>query len=293
MKKMKCENYECYSTTKKSPIDPLIHFKTRMGHVELIIKTLKGMRPDELDIFIEKLTKNFADAAEGYSINQEVFNWSNIREGLELLPNFPDLERHLFLYICKTLKLPQDYTPDQGEIELVFFDRLKAGEVVSFQCVKTFVDVYGREEGIEVYKQIVPHINRKRNEDNPEELPKDPKTLTLHEHTKRCINSWCNIGLVDFSYCALDDFKVIYRFDRCLVPDVLKEFNDPDLAYLASCYLGDHPSRNEGRVIRMRRTQTLQHSEFCDELYWNNLVHPDTEQPSLEFTKNIGKDLVE
>ncbi|MGC9778022.1 MAG: hypothetical protein HZR80_02130 [Candidatus Heimdallarchaeota archaeon] len=40
----------------------------------------------------------------------------------------------------------------------------------------------------------------------------------------------------------------------------------------------------------MRRTQTLHHGDFCDELYWNNVVHPNAEQPSLEFTKKLGKE---
>jgi hypothetical protein len=39
----------------------------------------------------------------------------------------------------------------------------------------------------------------------------------------------------------------------------------------------------------MRRTQTLHHAPFCDELYWNNYVHPNTEHPSLEFIEKIGK----
>jgi len=40
----------------------------------------------------------------------------------------------------------------------------------------------------------------------------------------------------------------------------------------------------------MRRTQTLHHGDFCDDLYWNNVVHPNAEQPSLEFTKKLGKE---
>lgn len=71
--------------------------------------------------------------------------------------------------------------------------------------------------------------------------------------------------------------------------EVLKDFNDPDIAYLCSCYLRDSPSNNEGYIVHMRKTQTLHHAKFCDEFYWNNYVHPDAEQPSLEFVENMGK----
>ncbi|MHA1200745.1 MAG: hypothetical protein ACTSQF_15605 [Candidatus Heimdallarchaeaceae archaeon] len=188
------------------------------------------------------------------------------------------------------MNLPQDYTSDDGKVELLFYNRIKVGEAVSYYLVRTFVDVYGREEGTEIYKQIVPYLIRERKENDPEELPDDPKTKTILELNKSSIESWCSIGMADFSSYLFDEFKIVYRFDKCLIPEVLKEFNDPDLAYLASCYLGDNPEMNKDRVIHMRRTQTLQHSDFCDEMYWNNIVHPDTEQPSLEFTKNIGEE---
>jgi len=69
----------------------------------------------------------------------------------------------------------------------------------------------------------------------------------------------------------------------------VKDFDDPDIAYLATCYIGDNPEWNKDKIIHMRRTQTLHHAKFCDEMYWNNYVHPDAEQPTLEFIEDIGK----
>jgi hypothetical protein len=288
---MKCGNFKYYSETNKSPVDPMMHFKARMRRVDIALKALKEMNPEDMTRFIAQLKDNFVEDTDGYHIDKQLFDWKAIREKLEILPNFPELETSVFLYICKTLKVPQNYTPDQGEIELLYYDRIKAVESLTYHIVKTFTDVYGREEGIEIYKEIVPFFIRDMKQENPEDLPEDPKTKTVHKMVEGAIESWRVHGLADFSYCILDDYRVIYRFDKCLIPEVLREYNDPDLAYLASCYIGDNPEWTKDRVIHMRRTQTLQHSEFCDELYWNNLAHPDAEQPDLEFTKNIGKEV--
>jgi len=288
---MKCENFKCYCETKKGPSNPMLHFKARLGRVNVALQGMKELRPDELPVLTAKLLENYKEATGNYSIQYTLFDWKEIREGLEILPNFPDLEKYVFLYTCKTLEIPEDYTPEQGEIELLFFNRIKAVETVTYHIVKSFTDVYGREDGIELYKELVPYFVRDMKKKNPEKLPEDPKTKTVHEMVEGAIKSWCDIGMADFAYCILDDYRVIYRFDKCMIPEVLRKYNDPDLAYLASCYIGDHPEWTKDRVIHMRRTQTLQHSEFCDEFYWNNLVYPDAEQPDLVFTAKIGKEM--
>ncbi len=287
---MKIENHKCFSLTKKGLVDPMIHMKARLGRVDSVLKFLRNMRPEDLNLYITKLMINFSEAVGEYDFDPKVFDWEQIREDLLVVHNFPELEKSVFLYICKTLQLPEDYTTNQGEVELLFYARIKAGEAVSYYLVRTFIDIYGKEEGTKIYKQIVPHLIREMKERENSEEPENPETLTIHDLRKRNIESWCNCGLADFSYHIFDDYKIVYRFDKCLVPEVLKEFNDPNIAYLASCYMGDHPEMNKDKVIHMRRTQTLQHSEFCDEFYWNNLVHPDAEQPSLEFVEKMGKD---
>ena len=104
------------------------------------------------------------------------------------------------------------------------------------------------------------------------------------------IENWCKIGMADFVCGNIDEHMAIFRFDSCYAHETLKEFNDPDIAYAASCYASDLPVFNKGRIIKLRRTQTLHHGDFCDELYWDSRVHDNPEQPSLEFTKKLGKE---
>ncbi|MHA1954296.1 MAG: hypothetical protein ACW96U_10160, partial [Candidatus Heimdallarchaeaceae archaeon] len=185
---------------------------------------------------------------------------------------------------------PENYKNDQREIEVPYFDLRKAGERISYYLVRTLVDTYGKEEGTEIYKQIAPELIKEYRSKVQSEKPEDPKSVTILDSNKRSIESWCKVGLADFASCIIDDYKVVYRFDSCLTPEALKDFNDPDIAYLSSCYLADIPEFNEGRIIHLRRTQTLHHAKFCDEFYWNNDVYPDAEQPDLEYTEKMGKE---
>ncbi|UCG00790.1 MAG: hypothetical protein JSW11_14365 [Candidatus Heimdallarchaeota archaeon] len=88
---------------------------------------------------------------------------------------------------------------------------------------------------------------------------------------------------------TFDDYIILYRIDKCGVHETLKDFADPDDAYLCSCYIGDTEDYNRGEIIHLRRTQTLHHGDFCDELYWNNELYKDVKQPSLAFTKSLGE----
>jgi len=288
---MKIENYKCFSLTYKEKFTPEEFIKTRLQRVDIVLKFFKTIKPEDLNIYVSNLNDKFSEIIGNYEFNGDAFNWNSIRQDLKLLPNFPDLEKLVFLFVCKTINLPENYVHEQGEIESIYFDLRKTSERISYHLVRTLVDTYGKEEGTEIYKQIVPNLIRELRSKVESEKPKDPKTVTILDSNKRSIESWCRVGLADFASCIIDDYKVVYRFDSCLTPESLKEFNDPDIAYLSSCYLADVPEFNEGRIIHLRRTQTLHHGEFCDEFYWNNLVYPDAEQPTLEFIKNMGKDL--
>jgi hypothetical protein len=288
---MKIDNHKCFSLTKRGISNPQEFIKNRFRRVDTVTKYFKMIHPEDLNLYISNLIEKFNEFAGNFTFNTEAFDWKVLREDLEILPNFPELEKLIFHYICKTIKLPDDYTSNLGEIELGYFDRIKALERVSYFLVKTFTDTYGKEIGTEIYKEIVPYLLEDMRSRDTSEEPDDPKTVTVLESHERCLDSWCKSGLADFSYCLFDDYKVVYRFDSCLTPEALKEFDDPDIAYLSSCYIGDVPEFNIGRTINLRRTQTLHHAKFCDELYWNDHVHPNAEQPSLEFTENIGKDI--
>ncbi|NPD88612.1 MAG: hypothetical protein HGN29_07800 [Asgard group archaeon] len=287
---MKTESHKCYSLTKKGNINPSNVIKERMERTDLVIKFFHKLKPEDLNLYINTLKDKLDEIVGDYEFDESAFDWEFLREGNEVLSDFPDFEKTVFLWICKTLKIPDTYHSEKGAIELVYFDEIKSKARLPYYRVKTFAEMYGKEEGIEIYKQVVQEVIKALKSKYMPPKPPNPESITILASNKGSIESWRRIGLVDFTYCIFDDFKIIYRFDNCLTPEALKDFNDPDIAYLATCYIGDAPEWNKDKIIHMRRTQTLHHAKFCDEFYWNNYVHPDAEQPSLEFTRNMGKD---
>jgi hypothetical protein len=287
---MKIENHKCFSLTNRGKFEPEKIIKAQLEKVDATIRMFNRIKPDDLESYITHLISKFGEIIGNYDFESGAFNWELLRKDTKLLQNYPELEQLIFLYTCMVLEVPKDYESKLGEIELDFFDWIKVLRRIPYFLVKTIVDIHGKEKGIEIYKQTVPHYLDELISKNPPREHEDPEAITIIEFNERQTKAWCECGLGDFTVCTYDDYKIVYRFDSCLTPEALKEFNDPDIAYLSSCYVSDHPKFNEGRVIHLRRTQTLHHSEFCDELYWNNLVYPNTEHPPIDFIENMGKD---
>ena len=94
--------------------------------------------------------------------------------------------------------------------------------------------------------------------------PEKPPDMTMKEKGDRMVKTWIDFGLADFARLDIDDHKVLFRFDSCLTPEAMKDLNDPEWAYLSSCYVTDAPEFNYGPQ-RLRRTQTLHTAPWCDE----------------------------
>ncbi|MFW9853342.1 MAG: hypothetical protein ACFFDS_10375 [Candidatus Thorarchaeota archaeon] len=217
---MKIENYKCFSLTKNQKFKPEEFIKGRLERVDYVLKSFKKIKPEDLNIYVSNLNDKINEIVGDYAFDVDVFNWNSINQDLSVLPNFPELEKLVFLFVCKTINLPENYVNEQGEIETIYFDLRKAIERTSYYLVRTLADIYGKEEGTEIYKQIAPNIlneyiskaEREKPKDVAEE-PIDPKTIMIHDFNKNSTEAWCKVGLVDCTSCILDDYKVVYRFE--------------------------------------------------------------------------------
>lgn len=54
----------------------------------------------------------------------------------------------------------------------------------------------------------------------------DYKRKTQRESGEKAIKGWTETGLGDFTSCFFDDYKVLFRFDKCVIHEALKDFND-------------------------------------------------------------------
>ncbi|MFX0183492.1 MAG: L-2-amino-thiazoline-4-carboxylic acid hydrolase [Candidatus Hodarchaeota archaeon] len=284
---MKVKVFNCYNEDAEGKINLINTIKRAFNTTDIVLSKLKEMNQEILDTYIITLKEKLNGIVKDFELDLNQFELESTTNELGLLREQSELQKAILRFFFHSLALPADYNPEEGEVTILYSNEIKTGSRFSYHRVKTLVELLGKEQGSELYKKIVPDLIKEMKKESKVNETKNPKEITLNDQRKRSIETWCRIGLVDFTVAVFDDYKVLYRFDKCGVHEALKEFPDPDIAYLASCYSGDVKEFNEGKVVHMRRTQTLHHGAFCDELYWNNIIYKDTEQPSLAFTESL------
>ncbi|MHA2366980.1 MAG: hypothetical protein ACXAC7_23710 [Candidatus Hodarchaeales archaeon] len=275
---MQVKTFNCYDPNAKEKINPFNIIKEHLKQSDLIFKHLKEFRPEIIKDYFTNFYKRLSKVISVFHIESTIFTTNTIKRNLIILPEFPDIIEIIIQFICKSLELPIDY--HQGEIDILFFNQRKTRERLSYFRVKSLEDTLGLEESTILYKRIVPYL--------VQQMKIKVKDITLKAFCEGMVNRWCEMGLGDFTRGIIDDYQHLYRFDRCMVYEVLKDFDDPNIAYLCSCYFADHPEFNKGRTIHLRRTQTLHNGDFCDDFSWDHDIYPHVAQPPLEFSKKLG-----
>ncbi len=289
---MKVETHKAYNPRKRIKVNPQEKIGQCFKWTNHMLRHLDDIRPDMTNKYIHALNGRLLDAVREFRVVPPSFDAEEMLKGLSHLGNHPDLQDLIIRFMCKHLDLPADHKPGPEEIEVLSLNDARAGRRLSYHRVKALVDLLGREEGIPLYKEVVNRIlvaERVESEQNKKERLRGEKEILSAEYVERAVKAWTDYGLADFTVAVIDDHKVLYRFDSCLTHEALRDFDDPDIAYLASCYVGDAEEFNTGKTRHLRRTQTLHHGDFCDELYWDVDFHTDPEQPPLEFTRTLGK----
>ena len=291
---MLIKSYNCYNDQAEGKINPMNIIGQTFRTTDIVITKLREIKPEFLENYVTALTRKLNTLVKTKKSNSNLFDLKDFTSELNVLSNYPELLKAILNFITHTLMIPKGYKPEQGEINLLYSNIFKAREIFSYHRVKTFVELLGNKKGSIIYKKIVPDLIIDMNKQKIQNIDKtkDPTAFTVTEQRDNAIETRCRIGLVDFTAVTFDDYMVLYRFDKCGVHEALKEFADPDIAYLCSCYLGDAEGFNDGKIIHMRRTQTLHHGKFCDEFYWNDMVHKNPDQPSLQFTESLEEKVI-
>ncbi|NHK30035.1 MAG: hypothetical protein FK730_01700 [Asgard group archaeon] len=282
---MEIKNYECYNEKAEIEIEPNAWIQNHSGSMNSVIKYLTEFKPDFVEEYIQHLKKRIKNAIDAIEKKEGFYDFPADEEKYEFLDKYPDLReltREFFLLHMNPLKKS---SKDPKKFIVFGLNESKAFRRISYLRVKSFAEMLGKDEGIKLYTKILSRMIEELSKKYPQK-----SDITISESRENAHKSWCAIGMADFTYCILDEHLAVYRFDSCFAHEALKDFNDPDIAYYASCYGADLPAFNNGRIIKLRRTQTLHHDDFCDELYWDSRVHKNPKHPSIDFIKNMGKE---
>ena len=288
--KVKVESYQAYNPKALMKFKLGKRLKDSYTKTNDILGRVEEIRPDIIDEFIDAFGSRISDVIGETVIDINLECVIELIQDLDYLKNNSNLLLLLTRYIIFQLEIPSELGNLDREIEVYSFNHARENERLRYYLAKACPDILGREQGIEFWKRIVTLTLRDARvefESREKERIKSGKNeICMIEGSDGAIKWWIETGVGDFTRAILDDHKILYRFDKCITPEVLKDLDDPEFAYLSSCYIGDAPGFNFGRRF-LRRTQTLHTSSFCDELYWDPRVHDEPEQPSLEFTKKL------
>ena len=275
--------YKCYNGETKLEFNPVVKMRENIKKTDTIIKHLMKLRKKVAPDYVEALIKRLLGQVNAYTIDTKSISLKAIEKELIHL-NHNDLLTNLIIrFMAKNLAIPENSKIKSKNTEFTCLNRSKAFEGLNYFRVKAFTDILGKEEGLKLYTEILRLLVKEMNSSM-----KINESVTVKDRNERAVKHWCKEGVGDFTFKLYDNDKVIYRFDRCVTHEALKDFNDPDIAYIASCFIGDIEEFNEVDPIHLRRTQTLHHGDFCDELYWDTRVHNNPKQPSLDYTRKIG-----
>ena len=287
---MKVESWKAYNPDAIIKAKLGERLQTSYRKTNTILGYVKEINEDIFDDFVSAF-QNRIDFVRGTEGNIDSESISELIQDYDHLKNNDELTILATQYVFHHLKIPMDLEHLDKEIEVTSFNDACENERLMYYLAKAGADVLGNKEGIEFWKKVVA-LRLRDDRIEYEKIIKErertgQKGPTMIENSDGAIKRWTSIGLGDFTRCIMDDHKILYRFDKCVTHEVLKDLNDPEYAYISSCYIGDAPEYNFG-IKFLRRTQTLHHGQFCDELYWDSRVHENPEQPSLEFTKKMA-----
>jgi hypothetical protein len=287
---MSGESYKAYNPESMQIYKLGDRLKQSFNKVNKIHGYVKEINSDLFEkysqAFKRKLSEVVKDSNRGIDSNAVV----ELTKDLEYLDNNPEFVTLVMRYFMYELELETDFKDLAGEFEVTSFNDVREVRRLGYYLAKSCADIMGHDEGVKLWKKIVAlqHRDLKIEIEAAMNKQEKPPQITMRERGDRFVKNWIDYGLADFARLDMDDHMVLFRFDKCLTPETMKELNDPEWAYLSSCYITDAPEFNFGPQ-RLRRTQTLHTASFCDEFYWDPNVYENPEQPSLELTENLGR----
>ncbi len=263
-----------------NPLDVITENCTRL---DTVLRYMTQLRPKRVTDYVRALEKRLSNEIGSFKVDIINLDLDDKLKNLEFLSRYCDLKNLIVLFSVKTMNLPVDYVPASEETEVGLLDWLKATNVFRYHRVKAIVDIMDREEGIQLWKDLVYRATEDAIKSSNEEIYPPIKEIT-EGWMREGETGQSNFELTVVSY---DDHKVALRFDRCPVFDSVKHLEDREIAYLSYCWTGESEKELNKKSRRKLTPQTLYQADYCLEFYWDNDVHPDAEPPTHDFWQTI------
>ena len=285
---MEIRSYKAYNPNSKMSINLKETVKRNFFTINIVLKYIQQLNPQIKDSYVSALKKRLADNIGNYRFKVSIFDLEKIAREFNFINVHHDLQELVALFTCKYLSLSNEFDPKEEEIQGLTLDWLRAQFILQYHRTGAFVDIMERDEGIQLWKDIVYAATKDSLKMREGEIRPPIKEFT-EMWIKRGEENENNTS--DFTLFIYDDYKVLLKVDRCGVHEAVKHLKDQEIAFFSYCWTGFVEDKLNQKVRRRRTTQTLHLNDCCDEFYWNNDVHPNAEQPSLDELMKLIEEL--
>ncbi len=159
--------------------------KSNFEQTDSVIKYFNKLKPNKLGKYLLGFQKRLNDEIKDFQIDIEFFNIETIEQNLSILNKYPELEKAIISFICKLLEFPIGLNTTEEEIEIRYFNIRKASSHLSYYRIKAIENIFEKEEATKLYKEIAKYLIKERKEQNPPEIPEDPRKVTRIESRER------------------------------------------------------------------------------------------------------------
>jgi hypothetical protein len=283
---MEIKSYNAYNPDSKMSFNPKEVIRRNFFTINIVLKYIQQLNSQISGNYLSALQKRLADTIGDYRFNVSLSALDQIAGEFNFINVHHDLQELVALFTCKYLRLSNEFYLMEEEIQGRTLDWLRAQFILQYHRTGAFVDIMERDEGIQLWKDIIFTATTDALENKEGEI---------HPPIREFTEMWIQRGeedennTSDFTLFIFDDYKVLLKVDRCGVHEAVKHLEDQEIAFLSYCWTGFVEDKLNKRSRRRRTTQTLHLSDYCDEFYWNNDVHPDAKQPTFdELAQWIG-----
>jgi hypothetical protein len=269
------EVYNGYNPKAMTEITVSDFLQNTLVRLEQMFEFLQQSSKELVGPFSTGLIEALSSQVNQKDIDQFLNECSVALEAHPLWNTLHKLSSFIFRFMLEQLDLSNIV---DGKANVFFLNAEKSENLISYMMISQLVKLAGRDSGIELWKGYVEYKAKHAPPREPTKF-KDMRDSMLANMNES--------GGFAFTIHDFDENMFVGRFDKCVVYDSLKDQDDPELAYYATCYSGMVIGNRRDWCLRMRRTQTLFSGDYCDELYWNREVYDEPEQPSLELTRRM------
>jgi hypothetical protein len=275
---MEYRTFKSYDPNVTREVSPAERVDSTFADTHKMIEYVQMKKPEILNDFIQAVEKRLKGQLCDFRF-EEGFDFKDSKEKYPSVEQFPSLYELTLSFVYKHLGLEANHNVGDEKLTVLAIKSSGSVTVPRYLRIKAMIDVLGREKGIQLYKDYVSYRTS---------LPVDEKIKgKISEFREQAIKNWSGAKAMDFAVYVFDDHKHVCKFTNCLSYDALKHLDDHEVGYLTQCYPTTFMVEQMYETLGQRRRVTLFNHPYCDELYWDKSVHPNPEQPSLEFMDKI------